>query len=111
MRLWRTMLVIALAPAARGQAVAANSPWLKESFQSTKLNEQRTILIATPASYNGGSERYPVLVLLDAEDEPQFAAAVANIAFLTNSGAIPSLLVVGVANGMDRTHDMTSPAT
>jgi predicted alpha/beta superfamily hydrolase len=111
MRLWRTIFVIALAPAARGQAVPANSPWLKESFQSTKLDEQRTIYIATPANYHSSGERYPVLVLLDAEDEPQFTAAVGNIAFLTNRGAIPSLLVVGVTNGKDRSHDMTPPAT
>src|SRR5437764_15476926 len=103
-------LVIALAPAARGQAAAANSLWLKESFQSTKLDEQRTIYVATPANYNSNGESYPVLVLLDADDEPQFTAAVANIAFLTNRGAIPSLLVVGITHGKDRTHDMTPPA-
>jgi predicted alpha/beta superfamily hydrolase len=52
-----------------------------------------------------------VLILLDAEDAPQFNAAVANVAFLSNRGAIPDMLIVGIPNGKDRTHDMTPAAT
>jgi predicted esterase len=33
------------------------------------------------------------------------------VAFLANRGAIPNLIVVGIANGSDRTHDMTPAAT
>ena len=81
------------------------------SFKSTKLDEQRSIYVATPANYAGSTARYPVLLLLDANDRPQFTAAVANIAFLTSRGAVPGLIIVGIPNGKDRTHDMTPPAT
>lgn len=103
------VLLIALATAAGAQQ--APSPWLKETFKSAKLGEERTIYVATPANYSGSGQRYPVLVLLDANDEPQWAAAVANVAFLSNRGAIPDLLVVGITNGKDRSHDMTPAAT
>lgn len=112
MRSVRYFLLLALvATPAWAQQQASSSLWLRDSFKSSKLGEDRTLLIATPANYNRGKDRYPVLVLLDAEDEPQFTAAVANIAFLASRGAIPNLLIVGVANGKDRTHDMTPPAT
>ena len=81
------------------------------TFQSAKLSEQRTIYVATPANYRVSNERYPVLVLLDANDPPQYAAAVANVAFLTSRSAIPGLIVVGIPNGKDRTHDMTPAAS
>ena len=100
------LLVLLATPAA-----AQQSPWLKETFKSAKLGEDRTIYVATPPNYSGSAQRYPVLVLLDANDEPQFSAAVANVAFLSNRGAIPDLLIVGVTNGKDRTHDMTPAAT
>jgi predicted alpha/beta superfamily hydrolase len=104
------VLICVVATAARAQT-GAPSPWLKDTFQSTKLNEQRTLFIATPANYNTSKQSYPVLVLLDAEDQPQFAAAVANVAFLASRGAMPDMLIVGIANGKDRTHDMTPAAT
>ncbi len=97
--------------AASAAAQQAPSPWLKETFKSAKLGEERTIYVATPTNYSGNGQRYPVLVLLDANDDPQWAAAVANVAFLSSRGAIPDLLVVGIPNGKDRTHDMTPAAT
>jgi len=104
------VLVCVVATAARAQT-SAPSPWLRDTLKSTKLNEQRTLFIATPANYNTSKQSYPVLVLLDAEDQPQFAAAVANVAFLASRGAIPDMLIVGIPNGKDRTHDMTPAAT
>ena len=101
--------LIVLATAAGAQQ--APSPWLKETFKSAKLGEERTIYVATPINYNSAGQRYPVLVLLDANDDPQWAAAVANVAFLSSRGAIPDLIIVGIPNGKDRTHDMTPAAT
>ena len=106
----RAIVLLGLLATAAG-AQQSPSPWLKETFKSAKLGEDRTIYVATPANYNGTGQRYPVLVLLDANDEPQWAAAVANVAFLSNRGAIPDLIMVGVTNGKDRTHDMTPAAT
>ena len=89
----------------------ASAPWTREVLKSVKLNEQRTLFVATPDGYQGSTARYPVLVLLDANDRPQFTAAVANVRFLASRNAIPPLIVLGIVNGKDRTHDMTPPAT
>lgn len=110
MRSMRASFVVLLLAVSAG-AQQPSSPWQRDKFKSVKLGEERTLYIATPAAYADGARRYPVLVLLDAEDEPQFAAAVANIAFLANRGAIPDLLIVGVTNGKDRTRDLTPAAT
>ncbi len=85
--------------------------WKTETISSAKLKERRTIFIATPEEYATGAARFPVLVILDADDRPQFGAAAANIRFLASRGAIPPVIVVGVANGKDRTHDMTPAAS
>ena len=99
-------LVCVLASPAAGQD-SAITLWTREVLNSAKLNEQRTIYVATPEGYRTGTNRYPVLVILDADDRPQFNLAIANVAFLASRGAIPSLIVVGITNGKDRTHDMT----
>ena len=102
------LLVLATTAEAQDTTLA---PWGREVLTSVKLNEQRTLLVATPDGYRAGRERYPVLVLLDADDRAQFGLAVANVRFLASRQAIPPLIVVGVVNGKDRTHDMTPAAS
>src|SRR5258705_1231268 len=75
------------------------------------MKESRSIFVARLEVYQVGTSRYTVLVLLDAEDRAQFNLAIANVVFLADRGAIPKLIVVGIANGKDRTHDMTPIAT
>jgi hypothetical protein len=111
MRVIRALLLTLILPVTAIAQGTGSSLWLKDSFKSAKLGDERTIYVATPASYSTSAQRYPVLVLLDANDEPQFTAAVANVAFLASRGAIPDMLVVGVTNGKDRTHDLTPAAT
>ena len=104
------LLCVFAAPAAAQDSTI--TLWTREVLSSTKLKESRTIYVATPESYRTEkTKRYPVLILLDAEDRPQFNLALANVAFLASRGAIPSLIVVGVTNGKDRTHDLTPVAT
>jgi predicted alpha/beta superfamily hydrolase len=105
-----SLAILVLAMPARAQDTAS-SLWTQQSLKSTKLNEQRAVYVATPDNYKGSTERYPVLVLLDANDRPQFTSAVANVRFLASRNAIPPLIVVGIPNGKDRTHDMTPAAT
>jgi predicted alpha/beta superfamily hydrolase len=107
--LW-VLLVMAPPLAVSAQDTTARL-WTREVFNSAKLKESRSILVATPDNYGTSTERYPVLVLLDAEDQPQFRLAIANVAFLASRRAIPPLIVVGIVNGKDRTHDLTPPAT
>jgi predicted alpha/beta superfamily hydrolase len=77
------------------------------SIKSARLGETRAIYVVTPPHYPDNAARHAVLVILDAEDGFQFAAAAANIAFLATRGEIPPLILVGVPNGKDRTHDLT----
>lgn len=85
--------------------------WTRKPIHSAKLNEDRSILVSTPAGYENGTDRFPLLVILDADDRPQFQLALANVGFLANRGTIPRMIVVGIPNGKDRTHDLTPPAT
>ncbi len=101
--------LIAASPLSAQQAPA--SPWVQESVASARLNEARPVFVVTPANYHGTTERFPVLVILDANDRDQFLLAVANVGFLANRGAIPQMIIVGIPNGSDRTHDLTPVAT
>ena len=89
----------------------SKASWATLTIQPATLAETRTILVATPASYANPERRYPVLVLLDADDQDQFNAAAANLRFLASRAAIPELILVGIVNGKDRTHDLTPPTT
>jgi hypothetical protein len=80
----------------------------KIQIHSRVLSETRFLFIAKPAGYDEEPERYPVLYLLDG-DEDNFVQVTGIVQFLAASERIPPLLVVGVAN-TDRTHDLT-PST
>jgi uncharacterized protein len=79
------------------------------TIKPATLAETRTILVVTPASYANAQRRFPVLVLLDADDQEQFNSAAANLRFLASRAAVPELILVGIVNGKDRTHDLTPP--
>lgn len=82
---------------------------LQTSLRSSRLGEQRPVLIHLPVSYaQSRTGVYPVLYLLDGEDH--FAAVSAVVDFLARNGRAPEMIVVGVPNTTDRTHDLTPPA-
>jgi predicted alpha/beta superfamily hydrolase len=111
MRLRALILLFAL-PARAAAQDSSVVLWTRETVHSATLKGDRQIYVATPNGYrNDATRRYPVLVILDAEDTPQFNLALANVAFLADRGAIPQLIVVGIPNGSDRSHDLTPPAT
>lgn len=80
-------------------------------FQSKTLHESRTLLISKPAGYDSGTDRYPVLYLLDGERHFPYTATIAD--FLGENDRIPKMLVVGIVSGdtQKRTHDLTPPST
>ncbi|MGZ5438397.1 MAG: alpha/beta hydrolase-fold protein [Candidatus Aminicenantales bacterium] len=85
--------------------------WVTVTIDSRALG-QRTIYIATPDGYNEGTSRYPIMVMLDANDHALFRLWIAQAAYLTdNPSNIPPVIAVGIVNGSDRIHDMTPPAT
>src|ERR1700681_1832461 len=98
---------MAFTPLAVSAATQASEPVvIGEKFQieSKVLAETRTYVIHTPDSYRSRKDAYPVLVLLDAENN--FAYTSAAVHLLSASGRIPRMIVVGI-NNTDRTRDMT----
>src|SRR5215212_1587362 len=81
-------------------------PWTTLKIKSTTFADTRTIYVATPVGYGNALRRFPILILLDAEDHDQFNAAVANLRFLAGRAAIPELILVGIVNGKDRGQDL-----
>ena len=102
MRQSMLLLLVVLASPVAAQDTTVTL-WTREVVKSAKLNEERAIYVATPVRYSAETIRYPVLVILDADDKPQFNLALANVAFLASRDAIPRMIVVGITNGKDRT--------
>jgi predicted alpha/beta superfamily hydrolase len=74
-------------------------------LESRILNETRLIDVTLPADYESRTDqRYPVVVVLDGEDEHEIAAAIAR--FYATMAQLPPLVVVGVRN-TDRMRDFT----
>ena len=103
-------LVILLATAAiRSHAQTGGEPIAigkKFEIHSKVLNETRSLLVATPEGYDQETDRYPVLYLLDGDEN--FAQTVGIVRSLTESDRIPPMLVVGIAN-TERIRDLTPP--
>jgi predicted alpha/beta superfamily hydrolase len=76
-------------------------------IHSEALAEDRTILVTTPAGYEQGARRYPVVYVLDGETNHLLTVAVTN--FFWQNGLMPSVIVVSVTN-TDRTRDFTPTA-
>ncbi len=74
------------------------------SLRSETLNEDRSVLVYLPESYQSSGFRYPVLYLLDGD--PEFLHSVGIVEFLAGTDQIPELIVVGVANTI-RSRDLT----
>lgn len=79
-------------------------------IQSKILKQSRSLIISEPDGYDSGTDRYPVLYLLDGEANFEYTAAI--IHFLATNDRIPELIVVAInsGDGTRRTHDLTPPS-
>lgn len=107
MRLSAALLALAIAAPAHAQGLL---PFEIHEVHSATLNTNRSVFVSLPRDYGWSTKRHAVLVLLDANDTAQYAADVANIRFLESRGTIPSLIILGLANGIDRTRELTPAA-
>lgn len=81
------------------------------TLDSKVLEEERELLVYLPNSYRIDSQRsqsYPVLYLLDGRSNFKHTAGI--IHSLSESGAIPRMLIVGIAN-TNRWRDLTPTAS
>lgn len=79
----------------------------QQTFRSTILGEDRTILVHTPAGYKRSKAAYPVLYLLDGEEN--FHHTTGLTTFLSGAQRAPEMIVVGVTN-TDRVRDLSPTA-
>jgi predicted alpha/beta superfamily hydrolase len=73
-------------------------------IDSKVLGEQRVALVRTPAGYDHGDQRYPVLYMTDGAAHVNHTAS--TIEFLARNGRMPEMIVVAI-NNTDRTRDLT----
>lgn len=77
-------------------------PWVRLGITSTALHDNRELLVARPDGYATSTRSYPVLLLLDANDAPQFRSA----ASLGMSDTLPEAYIREYADGVS----MSQPA-
>ncbi len=106
--LFNFLLAIALVTAPiLSHAQAGGEPVVigkKFEIHSKVLNETRSLLIATPEGYDQETDRFPVLYVLDGDEN--FVQAVGIVRSLAESERIPPMLVVAIGN-TERTRDLT----
>lgn len=73
-------------------------------LKSDVLGEERTILVRTPAGYEAGNQRYPVIYMTDGDAHIGHTGA--SVEFLSRNGRMSELIVVGITN-TDRTRDLS----
>jgi predicted alpha/beta superfamily hydrolase len=76
-------------------------------IRSEILDEDRTLLIGKPQSYDQGTAAYPVLVLLDGDTHFHYTTGLTKM--LARNQLTPEVLVVGILNTA-RARDLTPPA-
>jgi predicted alpha/beta superfamily hydrolase len=74
------------------------------TLKSKVLGEERIVLVRTPAAYDAGEERFPVLYMTDGAD--QLGHTASTIEFLARKGRMPEMIVVAITN-TDRGRDLT----
>jgi uncharacterized protein len=81
-----------------------------ESFviDSKIMGEERTVLVYLPKSYAAGQSRFPVLYLTDGEAFSLSAAA--SVDFLSGTGSMPEMIVIGITN-TNRMRDLPPTAS
>jgi predicted alpha/beta superfamily hydrolase len=77
------------------------------TFQSTELNELRTLNIALPIGYSD-TTKYPVVYVLDGSAHEDFIHIAGLVQFLTMYSLMPASIVIGIEN-VDRKRDFTFP--
>ncbi len=81
---------------------------LEHTFSSKILEQERTLTVHLPPSYQEQKEfSYPVLYLLDGESNAGYAVAVSN--FLAETGVTPEVITIAVHAGATRSRDYLPP--
>jgi hypothetical protein len=102
-------LVLSLASPVRGQEPPTLSFGTIDHLHSKVLGEDRRLNVLLPPGYEGSSEKYPVLYVLDGSAHEDYFHVASLVDFLATYGVMPSTIVVGISN-VDRKRDFTPPS-
>lgn len=91
------------------QQQVASVAHFRYTIASKALNEERTILVRVPPTYERSTERFPVVLMLDAH-QPQNGMMASIIESQAFAGAMPEMILVGIQN-TNRTRDLTPTKT
>ena len=103
------ILVFVLHSGVQSQQQVASIAHFRHTFDSKVLGEQRTILVRVPVGYDRSTERFPVVLMLDAHS-PQNGMMASIIESQAFAGAMPEMILVGIQN-TNRTRDLTPTKT
>jgi hypothetical protein len=79
-----------------------------DHLHSEKLGEDRRLNVLLPPGYEGSTERFPVIYLLDGSAHEDYFHVASLIDFLATYGVMPKTIVVGISN-VNRQRDFTPP--
>ncbi len=105
------LIFLLLSITVQSQSVGTVSIGTKHELISQVLGEERQYLVNLPASYEKDvfytQKKYPVLILLDADNNFRFASSMIQFMSAGETEQIPEMIVVAVVNTA-RTRDMTA---
>ncbi len=81
----------------------------RHTIQSMILGEERSIIVRVPPSYSRGTNKYPLVYMLDGH-EPHLMMMAGILDQQSSAGRIPEMILVGIQN-TDRTRDLTPTKT
>jgi len=102
------LLLFSSATVISGQETEVIQTNEKFTIHSSVLKEERTVLVRVPPGYGQGSQKYPVVYLLDG-NTPRITLMTGMIANLVESEFAPEMIVVSIVNTV-RPRDMTPTA-
>ncbi|MES1243861.1 MAG: alpha/beta hydrolase-fold protein [Acidobacteriota bacterium] len=102
------LLLLFLASDLRAQEPTTLTFGVVDRVHSEKLGEGRRLNVLLPPGYEGSTERFPVLYLLDGSAHEDYFHVASLIDFLATYGVMPKTIVVGISN-VDRQRDFTLP--
>ncbi len=103
------VFVLVFPSVAQGQQQLASIAHFRHTIASTALGEERTILVRVPPGYDRTTQRFPVVLMLDAH-APQNGMMASIIESQAFAGTMPEMILVGIQN-TNRTRDLTPTKT
>ena len=94
---------------ASAQQLVASIAHYRHTISSKALGEDRTILVRVPPGYDGTTQRFPVVLMLDAH-APHNGMMASILESQASAGTMPEMILVGIQN-TNRTRDLTPTKT